>query len=69
MSEDYLQPPVTITLDEGQRQLTLQALAIMAAQRPAYEPRLREIAALMDDDRLAVFTSFKLLSFSAPRSP
>lgn len=65
---DYAKAPVTVTVtvDELQRQLIIQALATMATERPGYEDSLREIARLLDDDHLALFHAFKLLARAMP---
>jgi len=42
--------PITITLDEGQRQATIMALAHLAIARPGWDYMLNNIALLMDRD-------------------
>lgn len=39
---------ITVELDEGQRQMTLMALAALAVERPGWDMALSEIAAKMD---------------------
>jgi hypothetical protein len=53
----------TITIDEGQRQLVIMALAHLAVGRPGWNTALAEIALLMDnkdnEGRPAMFEKFK----------
>lgn len=53
--------PITITLEEGERQLVLMALAHLAIERPGWDFALMEVAKKLDNDRLDIYREFKLL--------
>jgi len=50
---------VTVTLDEGQRQAVLLALAWLALDRPGWDHMLGEIAQKMDNPGAPMYQGFK----------
>jgi len=51
--------PITVTLEEAQRQATVMALAHLAVARPGWDHMLTEIAAKMDNPDLGMYKDFK----------
>jgi hypothetical protein len=66
---EYFSRPVEqyqVTIDEGQRQMILMALAHLAVERPGFDYALSEIASLMDNESPAgpqLYGSFKEIAF------
>jgi len=50
MQQILAAPDVTVTYDEGQRQMVMVALAKLAADRPGWLDALKSIALKMDND-------------------
>jgi hypothetical protein len=44
-----MMPDTTVTLEEGERQATILALAVLALHRPGWNDMLREIADKLQD--------------------
>lgn len=59
---------MTLELDEGQRQMTLLALAELALSRPGFDHSLREIAEKMDNPGCPMFEGFKQTSADRVKS-